>query len=125
MNKKIIFIIVFLSFFANIFVSQNVEGKYCNTPQKTEQKITAKVLSQKSPTAVNHIILDFVAPPMVFTFAICLCIHIGCTEYEPGTVEWKPKYRKQMPRGNLDYIINETIMIKPLRRFNKIQGVIM
>lgn len=100
MKKRFFLVAVFLVLFSTIVIKKEDQGKDFNNYKIRFETISAKGLLSEKDDAIKDTIPDFVLP-FTFILLICTCISAICIEFNIGTVERKPKYRKQMPRGNL------------------------
>lgn len=99
MKKRFFLIMIFIILLTSIFVGREKEEKYYNT-QISKTLITEKALISDQDDAINGVTLDFIVP-IIFFFVSYMYFTMVRTEFKIGTVIWRPKYRKQMPRGNL------------------------
>lgn len=99
MKKRFFLTMIFLVLLVGIFTVWGKEEKYYNT-QINKTMITARVLNFQQDKALKKVNLVFIVP-VIFFFVTCLSVSLQRAEFEIGTVVWKPKYQKQLPRGNL------------------------
>lgn len=99
MKKRLFLAMIFLILLSGTFAGREKEEKYYNKPIK-EIVIIEKVLNFEQDEAIKTDMPAFIVP-IIFCFVAYLYVSVSRTEFKIGTVVWKPKYRKQLPRGNL------------------------
>ena len=100
MKKRFFLIAIFLIFFVGIFIRQGNQEKHYYKLSVSGPRITNEEIQIEHNSTVTVFTPDFIMP-YIFIFETCIFVSTECDEFKIGTVDWKPKHRKQLPRGNL------------------------